>query len=30
LVAVGVASGGRPHQRVGGVKASEIIGGGLR
>lgn len=30
LVAVGVANGGRPHERVGGVKTSEIVGGGLR
>jgi hypothetical protein len=30
LVLVAVASGGRPHERVGGVKATEIQGGGLR
>jgi len=30
LIAVAVATGGRPHERVGGVKASEIQGGGLR
>ncbi len=30
FVVVGVASGPRPHERVGGVKASEIQGGGLR
>jgi hypothetical protein len=30
LVAVAVATGGRVHERVGGVKASEIQGGGLR
>lgn len=30
LIVVGVATGGRPHSRVGGVKAGEIQGGGLR
>lgn len=30
LVAVAVASGGRPHERVGGVRVDEIQGGGLR
>lgn len=30
LIAVAVATGGRPHERVGGVKATEIQGGGLR
>lgn len=30
LIVVGVATSGRPHERVGGVKASEIQGGGLR
>jgi hypothetical protein len=29
FVVVGVATGGRPHHRVGGLKASEITGGGL-
>jgi len=30
LIVVGVASGGRVHERSGGLKASEIAGGGLR
>jgi hypothetical protein len=30
LIAVAVASGGRVHERVGGVRADEIQGGGLR
>lgn len=30
LIAIAVATGGRPHERVGGVKATEIRGGGLR
>lgn len=29
FVVVGVATGGRPHERVGGIKATEITGGGL-
>lgn len=30
FVVVGVASGPRPHERVGGLRADEITGGGLR
>jgi hypothetical protein len=30
LIVVGVATGGRVHERSGGLKASEITGGGLR
>lgn len=30
FVVVGVATGGRPHHRVGGIAADEITGGGLR
>ena len=30
LIVVAVATGGRPHHRVGGLRADEITGGGLR
>lgn len=30
LVVVAVATGGRPHERVGGLRAADIAGGGLR
>ncbi|WGW11691.1 amino acid synthesis family protein [Saxibacter everestensis] len=30
LIAVALATGSRPHERVGGVRANEIQGGGLR
>jgi hypothetical protein len=30
LVVVAVATGGRPHERVGGLRVDEIAGGGLR